>query len=336
MSRPKVAIIGIGGVGGYIASKLIASDMVDTTLISRGHSLQAIKQNGLTIIDVDQEYHYDDITITDNPVGKIFDIVLLCTKSYDFESAIGSIKESITKDTLIIPLSNGMGHKDTLSRLLPNAHILSGCVYIVSHVVSTGVIKRVTDTFYMVFGDNIITDTMQEFADILNSSGLKSKLTIDVEYNCWKKYLFISSMATATSYYKAPMGYIANEKLDEYTALLQEIKGKIRQKQMEMVRQRMMSDVPKADVVVTNPTHYAIAIRYQEGVDMAPIVLAKGTDALAQKIKEIARENNVPIYENKPLARDLYKNVEIQESVPERLWQAVAEVLAYVRSTNRR
>jgi flagellar biosynthetic protein FlhB len=113
-----------------------------------------------------------------------------------------------------------------------------------------------------------------------------------------------------------------------------EIKGKIRQKQMEMVKQRMMSDVPKADVVVTNPTHYAVAIRYQEGTDMAPIVLAKGTDKVALKIKDIARENNVPIVENKPLARDLFKNVEIEQAVPERLWQAVAEVLAYVRSTN--
>jgi flagellar biosynthetic protein FlhB len=113
-----------------------------------------------------------------------------------------------------------------------------------------------------------------------------------------------------------------------------EIKGKIRQKQMEMVRQRMMSNVPQSDVVVTNPTHYAVAIRYQEGQDSAPIVLAKGTDALAQKIKEVANEYNIPIVENKPLARDLYKNVEIEQAIPERLWQAVAEILAEIRRYN--
>jgi flagellar biosynthetic protein FlhB len=115
-----------------------------------------------------------------------------------------------------------------------------------------------------------------------------------------------------------------------------EIKAKIRQKQMEMVRNRMMSNVPDADVVVTNPTHYAVAIRYQEGKDRVPLVVAKGVDSIAQKIKEIARENSVPIYENAPLARDLYKSVELEESVPERLWQAVAEVLAFVRNTNNR
>ena len=109
-----------------------------------------------------------------------------------------------------------------------------------------------------------------------------------------------------------------------------QIKGRIRQKMREVSQRRMMQALPQADVVITNPTHYAVAIKYDPAVSDAPLVIAKGQDFLAQKIKEIARENKVEIVENKPLARMLYANVEIGEAVPPELYQAVAEVLAFV------
>jgi flagellar biosynthetic protein FlhB len=109
-----------------------------------------------------------------------------------------------------------------------------------------------------------------------------------------------------------------------------QIKGKIRQRMREASQRRMMQDLPKADVVITNPTHYAVAIKYDPEVADAPLVLAKGEDYLAAKIKEIARENNVEIVENKPLARMLYANVDVGQAVPPELYQAVAEVLAFV------
>ena len=109
-----------------------------------------------------------------------------------------------------------------------------------------------------------------------------------------------------------------------------QIKGKIRQKMREASQRRMMQDVPKADVVITNPTHFAVAIRYDANEGSAPKVLAKGADFIAQKIKDIARENNVEIVENKPLARMLYANVDVGQEVPPELYQSVAEVLALV------
>ncbi len=109
-----------------------------------------------------------------------------------------------------------------------------------------------------------------------------------------------------------------------------QIKGKIRQKMREASQRRMMQDVPKADVVITNPTHFAVAIRYDANEGSAPKVLAKGADLIAQKIKDIARENNVEIVENKPLARMLYANVDVGQEVPPELYQSVAEVLALV------
>ncbi len=107
------------------------------------------------------------------------------------------------------------------------------------------------------------------------------------------------------------------------------IKGKIRQKQRQMAMARMMQEVPKADVIVTNPTHFAVALKYDSGMS-APVVVAKGQDLVAQKIKELARESRIPIVENKPLARALYATVEIGGAIPHEMYKAVAEVLAYV------
>ena len=113
-----------------------------------------------------------------------------------------------------------------------------------------------------------------------------------------------------------------------------QIKGRIRQKMREVSQRRMMQDVPKADVIITNPTHLAVAIRYDSTESDAPVVIAKGEDYLAQKIKEVAREHSIEIVENKPLARMLYHNVDIGSQIPPELYQAVAEVLATVYKAN--
>ncbi|MFB9244950.1 flagellar type III secretion system protein FlhB [Massilia antarctica] len=109
-----------------------------------------------------------------------------------------------------------------------------------------------------------------------------------------------------------------------------QIKGKIRQMQREMSQRRMMADVPTADVVVTNPTHYAVALKYGDGQRGAPRVVAKGSDEVAARIRELAKENNVAMLEAPALARALHKHTEIGDEIPEALYSAVAEVLAYV------
>ena len=113
-----------------------------------------------------------------------------------------------------------------------------------------------------------------------------------------------------------------------------QIKGRQRARMREASQRRMMQDVPKADVVITNPTHIAVALKYDAEVSKAPVVLAKGEDFVAQKIKEVAKENNVSIVENKPLARMLFSNVEIGAEIPPELYQSVAEVLAAVYQAN--
>lgn len=108
------------------------------------------------------------------------------------------------------------------------------------------------------------------------------------------------------------------------------VKSQQRQRMQQASRRRMMQSIPDADVVITNPTHFAVALKYDNTMSQAPVVVAKGADYLAFKIKEIASENNVEIVENKPLARMLYSNVEVGSEIPAELYQSVAEVLAYV------
>ena len=113
-----------------------------------------------------------------------------------------------------------------------------------------------------------------------------------------------------------------------------QIKGRQRARMREASQRRMMQDVPKADVVITNPTHIAVALKYDAEVSKAPVVLAKGEELIAKKIKDVAKENNISIVENKPLARMLYSNVDIGEEIPAELYQSVAEVLAAVYQAN--
>lgn len=108
------------------------------------------------------------------------------------------------------------------------------------------------------------------------------------------------------------------------------VKGKLKQLRFEKARQRMMQAVPRADVIITNPTHFAVALQYNPDEMDAPTVVAKGVDDVAMRIREVAKDNNVEIVENPPLARSLYAEVEIDQAIPAELFKAVAEIISYV------
>ena len=132
--------------------------------------------------------------------------------------------------------------------------------------------------------------------------------------------------------YKKDLKMTKQEVKDEYKNAEgdPQIKGKQKQRMREASQRRMMQSVPQADVVITNPTHIAVAIKYDASEAPAPIVLAKGEEFIAQRIKETAKEHNISIVENKPLARSIYTTVDVGEQIPPELYQAVAEILAVV------
>jgi flagellar biosynthesis protein FlhB len=150
------------------------------------------------------------------------------------------------------------------------------------------------------------------------SAGLLIIAGIDVPYQLWQ--------------YAKQMRMSREEIREEYKESegSPEVKGRIRQLQQERARRRMMQEVPKADVVVTNPTHFAVALKYDEKRMRAPIVVAKGADVIAAKIREVAGEHAVPIFEAPPLARVLYRNVDIGDEIPATLYVAAAQILTYV------
>ncbi len=164
--------------------------------------------------------------------------------------------------------------------------------------------------------------------------GLMGNLIIDLGLRIAAAYMVIAfiDLIYQRRKFNKDMMMTKKEVKDEYKNSEgdPQVKGAQKRRMMEASRRRMMQQLPQADVVITNPTHYAVAIKYDADESDAPIVVAKGADYLAQKIKEIARDNKVEIVENKPLARMLYANVEVGEMVPPELYKAVAEVLAYV------
>lgn len=153
----------------------------------------------------------------------------------------------------------------------------------------------------------------------------------------WKVIIFLFFLAIVDYIYQKyeyenSLKMSKQEIKDEYKNIEgdPQVKGKIKERQRQMAMNRMMQEIPQADVIITNPTHFAVAIKYNPETMDAPVVIGKGQDLVALRIKEIAKEKGIITVENKPLAQMLYKTVDINEKIPEEFFQAVAEVLAYV------
>jgi len=226
----KIGIVGLGGVGGYIGARLIQKNLCDVTLFGRGEHFKAIEKNGLSIKDMKEEFTVNPTNLIDTQNDnshKIFDIIFITTKSYSFKNISPILNKHSSENTLIIPLSNGVNHKVELKSYVQKGTVLDGCIYILSNIKEPGIIEKKAPTFYLIFGDNQnrFQEKLQDLSEILNHSGLKSKLSKKIEYDCWTKYLLISSFATLTSYFKEPMGYIVKEKMTLLKEVLEEIKS---------------------------------------------------------------------------------------------------------------
>lgn len=190
-----------------------------------------------------------------------------------------------------------------------------------------------------VFAVIVIWDYIKNSAELakLTVMDILRYLTKGLFSLIWKLSLVYAAIAALDFYYqrwkyKRDLMMTKQEVKEEFkqTEGDPEVKAKIRSKQIQMARSRMMQEVPKANVVITNPTHFAVALRYDQTKDDAPVVVAKGVDEVALRIKKIAQENDVYIYEDVELARTLFRLCDIGDAIPENLYKAVAKILAYV------
>ncbi len=207
----RVLIIGAGGVGGYLAYKLIKCG-VDVTIKARGSHLEAIEKNGLKVIDVDRE----DIIHPKTNLQGIYDIIFITTKSYHLDSAIKQIKPFINENSRITPILNGIGHFEKFENL--NAKLIKACIYILSNIKEDGVIYKKTPLFYLCLEDN---ESLKEI--FKNCTDLKVKFSQNIKQDIWKKYLFIATFATLQSFYQKPTGWIMEEKRDEVETFIDEV-----------------------------------------------------------------------------------------------------------------
>jgi len=200
----RIVVAGIGGVGGYIGARLCGqSDEV--IFVARGDHADIIREKGLTVREDEGTFtaQPDAVVAADALKGEI-DLLLLCVKSYDIESVLAQLQNSITPSTVIVPFANGVEHKEKIESSL-KAEVMHGAVYILAHKEADGIIVRKGKVFAAVFGSDEFPEATQRIAGLFEKAGLRYKTPGKIEEAIWKKYLFISAFATLTSYFDTGM-----------------------------------------------------------------------------------------------------------------------------------
>ena len=229
--KTRIGILGLGGVGGYfgglLAKAYFKSDAVEIVFIARGETLKVVSELGLKIITDEDESTVFPAVVSNDPevIGKL-DFLICATKTYDIEESLEAIKKCITKNTVFLPLYNGVDAPERISTMFPDNEVLQGCVYIVSMIVSPGVIKKVGAFEKLFFGSETASVyKMKALQTIFQNAGIESYLVDNIEDTVWEKFVFISSLASATSYLNQNVGEILESESSRnlYVSLLNEI-----------------------------------------------------------------------------------------------------------------
>ncbi len=215
----RVLIFGAGGVGGYLGAKL--SQVTDVEFVARGKHLKAIQRDGLRLIDNKSESIFRVKAIDSNSLSGIYDLVLITVKTTDLDRAIESISNHIAKESLIIPVMNGVDNAKRVQSKIESAKVLNGCIYIISNIKSAGVVEKKGDIFKLCWGDREIT--LDEVKELFDRAGFRHKFSRDIELEVWRKFLFISPMALLTSYYHLDMSQIYQLHQDELKLAMEDV-----------------------------------------------------------------------------------------------------------------
>ena len=215
----RIAVVGLGGVGGYICAKLAKTEH-KIVGFARGAHLKKIQENGLEIVEDSNTWSVELDARELKDIDGYFDIVLFCVKSYDLKEAYKNISSNIDKKSVILSFSNGVGNAEVL-RSLSASTVLDACVYILSHVQESGVIRKKGKVFAAVFGSE--EDATQKLSTLFAEADLRCKMPKDIKTAVWKKYIFISAFATLTSFYDKSIVSLYENHYSEVESVLKEI-----------------------------------------------------------------------------------------------------------------
>ena len=214
----KITIAGIGGVGGYFGGKLASYygslPDVEIDFIARGENEKIIRESGLTVESGEGTFLAFPKIVTSQPsmVGRC-DVLICCTKSYDLEQTLSQLTPLISRNTIILPLLNGVDSYERIRKLFPQARIWEGCVYIVSRLIAPGYVKQTGGAVSLHFGENGgSTQESMQLLKIFRDAGINAMLSNNIKRTIWEKFLFISPLATLTTYLKSPIGVILANK----------------------------------------------------------------------------------------------------------------------------
>ncbi|MFH1480857.1 MAG: 2-dehydropantoate 2-reductase [Pseudomonadota bacterium] len=228
----RIAIVGVGGIGGYFGGKLAlhyaSHETIQVIFIARGGHLEKIKEKGLKIITVEGEFVAKPAIATDDPkdVGSL-DLVIFAVKGYDLEPSARMVTPNLNPQSVVIPLLNGVASTETLRAVLPQSRILNGCVYISTHRVEPGVVHQVGGPCLLLFGpEDGGVDAYGGIEKTLKDAGIKAELRSDIKVAVWEKYIFVSPMASVTSLYRKTLGDMLrdNESRNLFEGLTRELK----------------------------------------------------------------------------------------------------------------
>ena len=229
--KTRIGILGLGGVGGYfgglLAKAYFNSDTIEIIFIARRETQRIIKANGLTIKTDDELFVAHPFLVSNDPdaIGKL-DYIICATKTYDIEESLNSIEKCFKKSTIVLPLYNGVDAPERISTMYPDHEVLQGCVYIVSMIGSSGVICKIGPFEKLFFGSSSAPmNRLKELQSIFSKAGIESYLVDAIEDKVWEKFIFISALASATSYLDQNIGQIIATDASRaiYVELLNEI-----------------------------------------------------------------------------------------------------------------
>ena len=240
----RVAVVGLGGVGGYIAG-YFAKSGIDVVGVARGEHLKAIRRNGLEIIEDEASFKVDVNACSFEELSGYFDVALFCVKSYDLEDAAQKMQPFLKRESLAVSFANGVNNAEVLRACL-DVKVVDGCIYILSHIEKPGVVRKKGSVFAAVFDAN----GSETLSQLFEKSNLRYKSSLDIQKDLWKKYIFIAAFANLTSYYNESIYAVWKHHYAEAKKVLEEIASLAKAKGIDIEKEvekslKTASSLPK-------------------------------------------------------------------------------------------